>query len=331
MNLDRFVAARAPEWDELEALLARAQGHPEQLGPEQARRLGELYRAAAADLSAVRATAPGSAPALRLEPLVLSARQAVYGTTRRFGSIAAFLSRDYWRLVAGRPRPLMIAIVALFGAAALGGLWALTDPAGSLGIVPEQFRSVVSEGTAERGGPTLDESAGFAGAIGANNIQVTLLAFAAGIVAGLGTVAVLAYNGLFLGVLTALVFEAGQGTEFVVLVAPHGVLELSCICVAGAAGMRFGWALVEPGERPRREALPEEARAAIAIVLGTAPWLIVAALVEGFVTPQQLPLPAALAVGFGLGAVYWWLVLWRGRRPVQQPIAQTRARALAVR
>jgi uncharacterized membrane protein SpoIIM required for sporulation len=91
------------------------------------------------------------------------------------------------------------------------------------------------------------------------------------------------------------------------------VLELSCIVVAGAAGLRFGWALVEPGRKTRRDALAAEARQSVQIVLGTAPWLVVAGLVEGFLTPSGLGLPVVLAVGFGLGALYWGLVVALGR------------------
>ena len=59
------------------------------------------------------------------------------------------------------------------------------------------------------------------------------------------------------------------------------------------------------------------------MVLGTAPWLVVAGLTEGFITPRDLPVPEALAVGGVLGAVFWGLVLTRGRH--------RRARAFARR
>ena len=95
-------------------------------------------------------------------------------------------------------------------------------------------------------------------------------------------------------------------------VTAHGVLELSCIVVAGAAGLRMGWALIDPGNRTRGEALRTEARAAVEIILGTAPWLVLAGLVEGFVTPAGTGLDAVVAVGLSLGAIYWGLVLWRG-------------------
>jgi protein-S-isoprenylcysteine O-methyltransferase Ste14 len=97
------------------------------------------------------------------------------------------------------------------------------------------------------------------------------------------------------------------------LVAPHGFLELSCIAVAAAAGFRVGWAVINPGPRARAAALVAEARVGAEVVLGTIPWLVVAGVVEGFVTPRRIGVPAALAVGIGLAALYWALVLWRGR------------------
>ena len=104
-------------------------------------------------------------------------------------------------------------------------------------------------------GLATDEEAAFSAAIMTNNIRVTLLAFAAGILAGLGTAAVLILNGVLLGAIGGLAVGAGNGRPFFELVAAHGVLELSCIVVAGAAGLRFGWALVEPGTGTRGDAL----------------------------------------------------------------------------
>jgi uncharacterized membrane protein SpoIIM required for sporulation len=83
--------------------------------------------------------------------------------------------------------------------------------------------------------------------------------------------------------------------------------------VSAAAGMRMGWALVEPGARRRTEALAAEAPRAVLLVLATAPWLVLAGLVEGFVTPHHLPLLPAVAVGVGIAAPYWTLVGVLGR------------------
>jgi uncharacterized membrane protein SpoIIM required for sporulation len=92
------------------------------------------------------------------------------------------------------------------------------------------------------------------------------------------------------------------------------VLEISCILVAGAAGLRFGWAIVEPGNRTRTEAAILEGRKAVAIALGTAPWLVVAGVFEGFRAPlAALGVPTVMAIGFTLGCLFWTLVVLRGR------------------
>ena len=132
---------------------------------------------------------------------------------------------------------------------------------------------------------SVDEQSDLAAQIFTNNIQVTFLAFAGGILLGLGTLYVLIQNGILLGAVAGLAIGAGNGRPFFELVVAHGVLELSCIAVAGAAGLRLASAIVDPGTRSRMDALRTEARAAVEIVLGTAVWLVVAGLVEGFLTP----------------------------------------------
>src|SRR5262249_55962465 len=151
-----------------------------------------------------------------------------------------------------------------------------------------------------------------------NNIVVTALAFAGGITLGLGTAYFLLQNAVLLGAVAGLAIGAGNGRPFFELVTAHGVLELSCIVVGGAAGLRVGWAMVHPGYRRRGVALREEARAAVEMLLGTAACLVVAGLVEGFITPKDLGLGPVLAIGFTLGAIFWGLVMWRGA-PASEP------------
>jgi uncharacterized membrane protein SpoIIM required for sporulation len=90
------------------------------------------------------------------------------------------------------------------------------------------------------------------------------------------------------------------------------VLELSCIVVAGSAGLGMGVALIAPGRRGRAHALRMEARRSVELVLGTAPWLVLAGVIEGFVTPAGLGLGTNLVIGVTVGAAYWALVLFRG-------------------
>jgi uncharacterized membrane protein SpoIIM required for sporulation len=312
MTLDRFLSERTPAWDELAALVQRARRKPERLGPDGVRRLGALYRAASADLALARRAFPGTPVVARLEELVPRARHLVYEAPGRRAPVVGFVRRDYWRLVAERPLLLLLSAGILFGPAALSGGWALRDPGAAAGLVPSEYKSVTEPRSTDLGLSPSEEAA-FSSEIFTNNIQVTFIAFAGGIVFTLGTAFILLTNGILLGTVAGLAVEAGNGRTFFELVTAHGVLELSCIVVAGAAGIRMGWSVIDPGRRSRTASLVAEARAAVAIVIGTAPWLVVAGIVEGFVTPAGTGLATVLTVGFALGALYWALVFALGR------------------
>src|SRR5262249_41111791 len=165
----------------------------------------------------------------------------------------------------------------LFGPWVLSAVWAARDPGAASGVVPSQYRSVTEP--RERGtdpGLTTDEQAALSSEIFTNNLRVTLATVAGGIPARLGTAPLVVYQGVLFGAITGLSIRAGNGASFFELVTAHGVLELSCVVVASAAGLRMGWALVSPGHRRLGVALAAEARVAVEIVLGTAPWLVLA-------------------------------------------------------
>ena len=311
MNLDAFIAERRPSWDELDALLRAAKGRPERLGAERMRRLGELYRGAAADLAVARRRFPAEPAVPALEDLVGRAHAVVYGASVRRESAREFLTHGYWRRIRERPALLAISALLLFGPAVVAGVWGWNDP-GTAGALMPSTSEAVGRPRPEGSdlGLSRGERASFSAGIFTNNIRVTFAAVAGGISFGLLTAGVLLFNGVLIGVVAGLGVAAGNGSVMLELIVPHGVLELSCIVVAGAAGLRMGWALVDPGRRPRGQALATEARAAVELVLGTALWLVVAGLTEGLVTPLGIGVGPALAVGFGLAAVYWALV-WR--------------------
>jgi uncharacterized membrane protein SpoIIM required for sporulation len=320
VNLEAFLTERGPEWDRLEATLERAGGRPERLGTEGVLELGRGYRAAVADLALARRRYPGDPVVTRLERLVLAARQAVYGRRRRAGTLLEFATRRYWQLVAERPGILGLAALATVLPCILAGLWALHDPGAALGLVPGKFQPAAHVHVHKLPfGATAQAT--LASSIFTNNIQVTFLAFGGGLLLGAGSLAVLAYNAAILGALGGVTLDAGNFSVFVRYIVPHGILELSCFIVAGAAGLRLGWALIDAGTLPRGESLRRAARPAVGMILGTAPCLIVAGLTEGFITPRGLPLGAALAVGLLLGGGFWTLVVTRGRRVTAPPAA----------
>jgi uncharacterized membrane protein SpoIIM required for sporulation len=311
MTSERFERERAAGWTALEEALGRAKGRPERLGAEGVLELGALYRTAAADLALARRLFPGDPRTRRLEALVVRARQVVYADAGGRRSLRAFFGRRYWQLVVERRRVLALAALLFFGAAAFALVWGIVDPDAAAGLVPGQFIDGADPPRGDRG-LTTSQSAAFSSEIFTNNIQVTFFSFAAGLLFAVGGTVLLVYNGLILGSVLGVAAANGNLGQVLRLVAAHGVLELSCIVVAAAAGMRMGWALVEPGRLARGAALARQARGAMAVVLGTAPWLVVAGLVEGYVSPAGWGGAGPFAVGLGLGVVYWGLVVWRG-------------------
>ena len=319
-NLDDFVRERAATWSELERLLDAAGNSPAKLGADGVRRLGASYRAVAADLAYARRRYRGDPVVERLDRLARRGRQAVYHTTPALTTAREFVSHGYWRRIRERPVLLLISIACLALPTLLAGYWAWRDPGPASGLVPSQYQSVTQPRQPGQDlGESVDQQSGIAAQIFTNNIQVTFLAFAGGVLLGLGTLYVLVTNGILLGAVAGLSIGAGNGRPFFELVTAHGVLELSCIVVSGAAGLRVASAIVDPGTRPRMVAFREEARAAVEMILGTACWLVVAGLVEGFLTPAGKGLTVVLIVGFGLGIVFWGLVLWRGAPPRSEP------------
>jgi uncharacterized membrane protein SpoIIM required for sporulation len=314
MHPDAFAATRGPAWEELASLTAAARGRARRLPAADILRLGARYRETAADLAYARRRFGDDPVTRHLETLVVRARPLVYGAPARRGSLVAYLSRGYWRAVAERPKPLIAAWLLLLVPAVLAALWALNDPSAAGGLVPADLRSVSES---QHSGLVLHgagEHAGVSIGIFVNNIQVTFLAYAGGMTLGLLTGYVLVTNGILLGAVAGLSTGAGNGDDIVRLIAGHGVLELSCIAVAAAAGLRVGWALVEPGVVTRAASLRAEAARSVGIVLGTMPWLILAGLVEGFVTGTY-GIAVVLPLGVALGALYWGLVLTLGRAP----------------
>jgi uncharacterized membrane protein SpoIIM required for sporulation len=314
MNLNRFVDERVDSWQELDRLMRAADGRTERLTPGDVRRLGELYRGSAADLALARRAFPGDPTVGALEQRVGAAHNLVYKAPTRRDAVLDFFVHGYWRAIRERPVPLLIAVLLLFGSALITGTWAYRDPGAAGTLAPGAYAAVTQP---RPHGSNLELStstrAAFAAQIFTNNIAVTFLAFAAGAFLGIGSALVLLFNGIMLGVVAGLAVGSGNGSVFFELVASHGMLELSCIAVAGAAGMRLGWAYVVPGYKTRTQSMIDEARESMTIVLGTAIWLVIAGLTEGFITPTGLNVPEALAIGLSLATIFWTLVFVLGR------------------
>lgn len=321
MNQDQFVARYRDRWQELtHALTAVQRKGPRRLTSDQVRTLGRLYRQTASDLAYARTYFPGSPTAAYLNRLVAQAHSVVYAEEpQRLRSIWRFFWRKVPKAVREAYRPLLLATALVILGGLVGFVAILADPNLAEALVPEQFRYVEAQPREGEIFPVALRSV-IGTAIMLNNIKVGLTAFALGITLGLGTGAILFYNGLIVGALSAHFFRAGLSFQFWSLIVPHGMLELMAIFLCGAAGFCMGWPIVSPGDLPRLEAFRLGARRALTLTLGAIPFFVIAAVIEGFITPMSsLSAGGKYLVGLITGAAglaYW---LWAGRRPTAAP------------
>ncbi len=144
-----------------------------------------------------------------------------------------------------------------------------------------------------------------------NNIGVTFTAFALGITAGVGTLLVLVMNGALLGGMFMSLTQYAMAGRLFNFVTAHGVLELSIIAVAGGMGLFVGDAIINPGTLSRKRALQRRARLLIDFILFNAACLVLAGIVEGFISPYTaIPYFLKAVVGLGLGAMYWAFLIF---------------------
>jgi uncharacterized membrane protein SpoIIM required for sporulation len=311
MKLERFLSERTDAWEELSQLIAQAHGRIGRLGPEQIMRFGELYRVAAADLALARRTFPMAVGTLRLQGLVIQAHSLVYSRAGRSETAKEFLSRGIWVRIRSNGRCLAISAGVMVCAVVLGVLWALLEPASAVGLLPAGSHITVHSRGAFYG-ISVPARGGLAVTIFVNNIEVSILAIAGGFTFGILTVYTLAYNGAVLGVLGCLEWKGGGFDQFIRLILPHGLLELSCIALAGAGGLSIARALIDPGLSSRSDALAAITPQLGATLLAVVIFLVAAGLTEGFVTPWDLPTGAAVGVGGLLAGGFWTMVVWRG-------------------
>ena len=137
------------------------------------------------------------------------------------------------------------------------------------------------------------------------------------IVLGLPIPFLLFANAANLGVVAGLMLQAGKGDVLLGLLIPHGLLELTAVFLAAAAGMRLGWSVIAAGDRPRGQVVAEQGRAVVAVAVGLVAVLLVSGAIEALVTPS--PLPTLLRIGIGILAEAGFLayIVYFGRRAVR--------------
>lgn len=316
MNLDIFLNQRRPKWQRLETLLKKSQRSLQSLSVDEVDELGQLYRTATSDLALARQDFAGHNVTTYLNQLVGRTHSFLYrGEPLRRQWLTQFFGQTFPRLYRAL-LPYTICSFALFVVALLIGfftVWQIPDTVyifmgpNAVGLVRE----------VEQGQMWTDIEPAVRSSTSAfiltNNIQVTFITFAGGITAGLLSAWVLLNNGLSIGAIFGLLQFHGMFGELAEFVAAHGFIELSVIFLAGGCGLYMGDGLLRPGLLTRRTALVERGQEAVQLVLGCVPLLILAGIIEGFISPSGLHWGIKLGVGLSTGILlyYYWLAVGR--------------------
>lgn len=311
MDLDAYTAARSADWDRLAQLAKKGR-----LEGRDADELIELYQSGAADLSAIQTSAGSTAVGDRLSLTLSSARLRFTGAgANLFSQIPRFFALE---LPAALYRIRWIVLgVTVFTVvvATLYAVWITGNPdvlrnlgsdANLRQYVEHTFIDYYSNNPA----------ASFAGQVWTNNAWIAAQCIAFGIT-GLWVPYVIVQNAVGVGTAAGVMFAYGRGDVMFAYILPHGLLELTSVFVAAAAGLRIFWAWIAPGARTRGQALAEDGRALFTVAVGCAISLFVSGLIEGFVTPSSLPVWVKITIGALALAAFLFYMLVVGRRAVR--------------
>ena len=319
MAQDHFIEKHKTAWQRLEDLLQlfdRRSIH--KLHREEVRELGKIYRRTSSDLAVARAESRDPRLINYLNSLVIRAHGRIYQADAQGGSrIKNFFTQDFPQTFRRTWRYTMLSFSVFAVFSVIGFLGTKYDPEFSelLGV-PPAFREVYIE-TKTHWWEDLNEANQVgASSIFTHNIQVTIYTFAFGALFGVGTLFFLAFNGATIASVLALTYRAGFGNDLLTFMVGHGVIELSCIFIAGGAGLLIGSALVLPGDLSRADALKSRGKDAIRLMMGVAVLLVVAGTIEGFISPAPIDPKIKYSIGAITGLAMYSYLLLAGRRAV---------------
>lgn len=312
MDIDAFVAANQHDWQRLRELTKQTR-RIRSISPADLDELTSLYERCGAQLAHARVRYAGD-PMLvsQLTLLVGDTHSVLYGqrTTEVRRTVATFATRTFPAAVVSLRRFILAAAVLTLVPWAGFQVWLSVSPRAFELIAPEAAREAyINQDFA--GYYSSQPAQNFATQVFLNNVRVAFVAFAAGVLLCVVTAAVLAVNGANGGVAGGMFTHVGEGGTFWGLILPHGLLEISAVIVAGAAGLRIGWTVIDPGDRTRLSALADESRRAGNVLVGLIMAFLLAAIVEGFVTGRPWPTAVRVGIGVVVFLAFWgWTIVY---------------------
>jgi len=318
MPSDRFISQRKNAWQRLEDLLKMLDhASLRKLGREEVRELGRIYRRTASDLAIARAESRDPRLVNYLNSLVIRAHGRIYRADAQGGKkIRRYFTHELpqtfrrtWRYTF-----VSFSVFFLFGLLSYTATRYDSEFSELVGVNPA-FRELYIE-TKTHWWESLNKSnQEGTSMIMTNNIQVTIYTFAFGATFGIGTLLYLAFNGANIASVLALTYKAGFGNDLVTFMVGHGVIELSCIFISGGAGLLVGSAMIMPGDLTRADALRVRGMEAVRLMIGVAMLLVVAAIIEGFVSPAPIDPRIKYSIAAITGLALYGYLLVVGREP----------------
>ena len=271
------------------------------------RELALLYRQVAADLSVLRQDATVRTYAQHVNQLLARAHHIIYsGQKTNYLTLLRFLRDEYPAIFRSQIRFVLAAVGVSVAWGILGAIITMARPEFMRHFVgPEMLATMERHQMWTKSVVSIAPMA--SSFIMTNNLTVSFVTFAGGIIFGLGTFWSLYQNGMMLGVIGAACHQFGMSLQLWSFVAPHGSLELPAIMIAGGAGFRLGYAMLFPGALRWKDSVARGGIEATRLVSGVIPMLIVAGTLEGFFSPSHVPMVLKFAVGVILFAL---LLLW---------------------
>jgi len=324
MRQEQFVARYQAEWQTLEQWLAQRGERPRQARRQAAHEglddadFPQRYRRLCQQLALARRRGYSPQLVARLQQLMQQGHTLLYRTPRpQWQRALAFLFADFPQLVRSQARSMWVA-AALFVVPLVGSFALILWRPELIHLLMDNARIAEFERMYDPASPNLGRDSGtnwtMFGYYIMNNISIGLRTFAFGLIAGVGTVLVMLFNGVGIGSVAGHLQHIGHGDPFWRFVAGHGAFELTAIVIAGGAGLQLGMKLLAPGRRRRIDALVEGGVIGAKLCVGVAAMLLIAAFIEAFWSS----IAAIPAWGkYSVAAVLWTTVfvwLWRGGR-----------------
>jgi uncharacterized membrane protein SpoIIM required for sporulation len=305
---NQWLQKRRPYWERLAQLLAQADAHGLRvLSRAELQETAMLYRQVAGDLSALRQDATARAYTEHVNQLLARAHHIIY-SSRRTSFLGMFrYMRDEYPIVFQRNISyVLLSLGVLLAGALLGSVLTLARPQ-----FMRQMLGPAMVDTIERHEMWTHSVVAVApaasGLIMTNNLSVSFIAFAGGVVFGLGALYAMFSNGLLLGVIGVACGQHGMAIDLWSFVAAHGSLELPSIIIAGAAGFRLGHGVLFPGLYRWGDSVSIAGTEAARLVAGIIPLLVIAGMLEGFFSPSAAPVWLKFSVG---GVLFFLLSIW---------------------